>query len=167
MAGQVQLAARRYARLADDERLSGWDRARARLWIGTAVSKDGEHDYVTRIMVSAAREFEELGEAEDWSVAQQKLALAYRGAGDLGQAQRFIDVARASGAGDTPMQRVRWSTAQAHILLTDTGTRARGLALLDETIRLAVQCGLSHQLRSIETIRRDLAHAAGTGEGIM
>lgn len=106
-------------------------------------------------MVSAAREFEELGEAEDWSVARQKLALAYRGAGDLGQAQRFIDVARASGAGDTPMQRVRWSTAQAHILLTDTGTRARGLALLDETIRLPVQCGLSHQLRSIETIRRD------------
>ena len=108
---------------------------------------------------------EELGEAEDWSVAQQKLALAYRGAGNLGQAQRFIDVARASGVGDTPMQRVRWSTAQAHILLTDTATRARGLALLDETTRLAVQCGLSHQLRSIETIRRDLAHAAGTGKG--
>ena len=40
-------------------------------------------------MASAAREFEDLGEAEDWSVAQQKLALAYRGAGDLGQAQRF------------------------------------------------------------------------------
>jgi hypothetical protein len=167
MSGQLQLAARRYAGLADDERLSGRDRARARLWIGTALSKDGEHDYATRIMAAAAREFEELGEAEDWSVAQQKLALAYRGAGDLGQAQKFIDVARASGVGDTPMQRVRWSTAQAHILLADTATRARGLALLDETTRLAVQCGLSHQLRSIETIRRDMAHAAGTGKGTM
>jgi tetratricopeptide (TPR) repeat protein len=167
MSGQLQLAARRYAGLADDERLSGRDRARARLWIGTALSKDGEHDYATRIMAAAAREFEDLGEAEDWSVAQQKLALAYRGAGNLGQAQKFIDVARASGVGDTPMQRVRWSTAQAHILLADTATRARGLALLDETARLAVQCGLSHQLRSIETIRRDMAHAAGTGKGTM
>ena len=167
MSGQLQLAARRYAGLADDERLSGRDRARARLWIGTALSKDGEHDYATRIMAAAAREFEDLGEAEDWSVAQQKLALAYRGAGNLGQAQKFIDVARASGVDDTPMQRVRWSTAQAHILLADTATRARGLALLYETARLAVQCGLSHQLRSIETIRRDMAHAAGTGKGTM
>jgi hypothetical protein len=89
----------------------------------------------------------------DWSVAQQKLALAYRGAGDLAQAQRFIDIARTSGVGDTPMQRVRLSTAQAHILLTDAATRAHGLALLDETAQLAIQCRLSHQLHSIESIR--------------
>ena len=30
------------------------------------------------------------------------------------------------------MQKVRLSTAKAHILLSDTGTRAQGLALLDE-----------------------------------
>ena len=41
MAGQLQAAAQGYSRLADDERLSGRDRARARLWIGTALSKDG------------------------------------------------------------------------------------------------------------------------------
>jgi hypothetical protein len=120
---------------------------------------DGEHGHAARVMTEAAREFEDPGEAEDWSVAQQKLALAYRGAGNLTEAQRLITVAGTSGATGTPMQKVRLSTAQAHILLsdtdTDTGTRAQGLALLDETARLARDSGLSHQLRSIESIRTD------------
>lgn len=153
MAGELQGAAERYTHLADDERLSGRDRARARLWIGTALSKDGEHEYATRVMTRAAREFEDLGEAEDWSVSQQKLALAHRGAGNLTEAQRLITIAGTSGINGTPMQKVRLSTAQAHILLSDTGTRAQGLALLDETARLALDTGLSHQLRSIGTIR--------------
>lgn len=106
-------------------------------------------------MAEAAREFEDLGEAEDWSVAHQKLALAYRGTGNLAEAQRLIVIAGASGTTGTPMQKVRLSTAQAHILLSDTGTRAQGLALLDETARLALDSGLSHQLRSIESIRTD------------
>jgi transcriptional regulator with XRE-family HTH domain len=140
MGGELQAAARGYARLAGDERLSDRDRARSRLWIGTALSKDGEQD---------------LGEAEDWSVAHQKLALAYRGAGNLTEAQRLITIAGASGTTGTPMQKVRLSTAQAHILLSDTGTSAQGLTLLDETARLALDNGLSHQLRSIESIRTD------------
>jgi hypothetical protein len=82
MGGELKAAACGYSRLADDERLSDRDRARSRLWIGTALSKDGEHGHATRVMTEAAREFEDLGEAEDWSVAQQKLALAYRGAGN-------------------------------------------------------------------------------------
>jgi hypothetical protein len=53
------------------------------------------------------------------------------------------------------MQKVRLSTAQAHILLSNTGTRTQGLALLDETARLALDSELSHQLRSIESIRTD------------
>jgi hypothetical protein len=48
------------------------------------------------------------------------------------------------------MQKIRLSTAQAHILLSDTGT----LALLDETARLVLDSSLFHQLRSIESIRR-------------
>jgi hypothetical protein len=47
----------------------------------------------------------------------------------------------------------RTDVGTAHILLT--GTRAQGLALLDETARLARGSGLSHQLRSIESIRTD------------
>jgi transcriptional regulator with XRE-family HTH domain len=155
MGGELQAAAQGYTRLADDERLSDRDRARSRLWIGTALSKDGEHGHATRVMTEAAREFENLGEAEDWSVAQQKLALAYRGAGNLAEAQRLITIASTSGVTGTPMQKVRLSTAQAHILLSDTGTRAQGLALLDETARLARGSGLSHQLRSIESITAD------------
>jgi hypothetical protein len=119
MTGQLGPAARSYARLADDERLSARDRARARLWIGTALSKDGHHGHAARVITSATREPEELGEAGDWSVAHQKLALAYRGAGDLSRAQRLIGIARDNCAGDTPLQRVRLAAAQAHILLTD------------------------------------------------
>jgi uncharacterized SAM-binding protein YcdF (DUF218 family) len=130
MTGQHQEAARQYVQLADDERLSARDRARSRLWIGTAVSKAGEHDYALRVMTTASREFEDLDEAEDWAVAQQKLALACRGAGRLGDALRYIDTARASGTAATPMQRVRLATAHAHILLTDTATATNGHALL-------------------------------------
>lgn len=153
MGGELQAAARGYMRLAGDERLSDRDRARSRLWIGTALSKDGEHARATAVMSEAAREFENLDEAEDWSIAHQKLALAHRGTGNLTEAQRLITIAGASGTTGTPMQKVRLSTAQAHILLSDTGTRAQGLALLDETARLALDSGLSHQLRSIESIR--------------
>lgn len=105
-------------------------------------------------MTAAARDLEELGEAEDWSVAQQKLALAYRGSGDLRRAQQLIAIARSSGSSDTPLQKIRLSTAQAHIMLTDPGTRAEGLTLLDSTASLAATCGLSHQLTTIESIRR-------------
>jgi transcriptional regulator with XRE-family HTH domain len=155
MSGQHQNAAHRYALLAGDERLSARDRARAALWIGTALSKDGEHDYALQVMTTASREFEELDEAEDWAVAQQKLALACRGAGRLGDALRYIDTARASGTAATPMQRVRLTTAHAHILLTDTATAASGLALLGEAAQLAAGSGLSHQLRAIEAIRME------------
>ncbi len=153
MTGQHQNAARRYVQLADDERLSPRDRARSRLWIGTALSKDGEHDHARRVRTEAARTFEDLGEAEDWSVAQQKLALACRGTGRLGQAQRYIDIARASGTAATPMQRVRLNTAQAHILLTSKATHNSGMTLLDQTAQLAADSGLSHQLRAIQAIR--------------
>jgi hypothetical protein len=155
MGGELQAAARGYARLADDGQLSSRDQARSRLWIGTALSKDGEHGHAARVMTEAARAFEDLDEAEDWSVAQQKLALACRGAGNLSEAQRLITIASTSGVTGTPMQKVRLSTAQAHILLSDTGTRAQGLALLDDTARLARGSGLIHQLRSIESIRAD------------
>jgi hypothetical protein len=39
------------------------------------------------------------------------------------------------------MQRVRLSTAHAHILLTDKGTCEHGLALLDQTAQLALSSG--------------------------
>jgi hypothetical protein len=54
-----------------------------------------------QVITAAARELEELGEPEEWSVAHLKLALAYRGAGDLSRAQRLIAIARDSGADDT------------------------------------------------------------------
>jgi hypothetical protein len=102
---------------------------------GTRSGLDGAAVLIT----TAARELEELGEAEEWSVAHQKLALAYRGAGDLGRAQRLIAVARDSGADDTPL---RLAAVQAHILLTDPATRAEGLTLPDGAASLAAASGL-------------------------
>ncbi|MER5465448.1 hypothetical protein ABT010_33115, partial [Streptomyces sp. NPDC002668] len=119
MSGKLEIAARNYETLAVDGRLSRRDRARARLWVGTALSKDGNHGYAARVMRAATREFEDLAEPDDWSVAHRKLALAHRGAGDLTGALHFIDIARSSQATDSPMQRVRLDTAHGHILLSD------------------------------------------------
>ncbi|MEU2560006.1 hypothetical protein ABZ626_11815 [Streptomyces longispororuber] len=153
MSGKLEDAARGYESLAVDDRLSRRDRARARLWVGTALSKHGRHDYATRVMTAATRDFEDLTEPEDWSVAHQKLALARRGAGDLTQALDFIAIARSSGTTASPMHRVRLDTAYGHILLSDAATRDDGLLVLDQAAKTAVRYGLVHQLRSIEGIR--------------
>lgn len=154
MSGKLESAAHTYETLSVDERLSARDRARARLWVGTALSKGGEHDYATRVMKAAIRAFEELAEPEDWSVAHQKLALARRGAGDLTAALRYLDVAQTTGTPESPMQRVQLITAQAHVLRTDPATLDDGLRLLNDATQIATQSGLGHQLRSIEAIRR-------------
>lgn len=153
MVGKLEIAARHYENLARDDRLSPRDRARARLWVGTALSKDGNHDGAIRVMHAATREFENLSEPEDWSVAHQKLALAHRGTGQLDRALRFVDIARGTAATDAPMQRVRLDTAHGHILLSDPATRDDGLRLLDQAATLAAQTGLSHQLSSVDSIR--------------
>ncbi|WP_198654177.1 hypothetical protein [Nocardia aurea] len=156
MSGELESAGRQYEALAVDDRLSRRDRTRARLWVGTALSKNGDNDYAARLMLAEIREFETLGEPEDWSVAHQKLALAYRGAGDLSQALRFIDVARATAVTDAPMQRVRLDTAYGHILLSDPATVDDGLMILDYAAQQAAQHGLVHQLRSIESIKQSI-----------
>ncbi|MFH8609371.1 helix-turn-helix domain-containing protein [Streptomyces sp. NPDC018029] len=161
MSGKLESAALSYETLAVDERLSRRDRARARLWVGTALSKDGRHDCATRVMQAATRDFVYLAEPDDWAVAHQKLALARRGAGDLDQALHFIGIARSSGTTDSPMQRVRLDTAHGHILLSDTATRDDGLLVLGQAATVATQHGLVHQLRSIEGIRAMSEGAAG------
>ncbi|MEU8953871.1 hypothetical protein AB0C93_06160 [Streptomyces sp. NPDC048518] len=153
MSGRLEVAARSYETLAVDDRLSRRDRARARLWVGTALSKDGRRDYATRVMTAATRDFEDLTEPDDWSVAHQKLALARRGAGDLTQALHHIDIARSSGATDSPMQRVRLAAAHGHVLLSDAATRDDGHLVLGHAVEVAAQYGLVHQLRSIEGIK--------------
>ncbi|WP_329016825.1 helix-turn-helix domain-containing protein [Streptomyces sp. NBC_01601] len=161
MSGKLEIAARKYETLAVDDRLSRRDRARARLWVGTALSKNGRHDYATHVMRAAIRDFEDLTEPDDWSVAHQKVALARRGAGDLDQALHLIDVARGSGNTDSPMERVRLDTAHGHILLSDTATRDDGLRVLDQATSTAAQYGLVHQLHSIEGVRAMSEGAAG------
>jgi transcriptional regulator with XRE-family HTH domain len=164
MSGRLTVAAHRYHDLADDDRLCARDRARALLWIGTALDKHGDHDYAARVMTTASRTFDRLTEPEDWSVAQQKLALAYRGTGLLATALDFIAQARASATADSPLQRVRLDTAHGHILVSDPATRAEGLATLDQAATLASTYGMSHQLRSIEGIRREALNQPSHGD---
>ncbi|MFJ2420728.1 helix-turn-helix domain-containing protein [Streptomyces brevispora] len=140
MSGNLETATHNYKTLAVDDRLSRRDRARARLWVGTALSKDGQHDYATRVMTAATRDFEDLTEPDDWSVAHQKLALARRGAGDLTQALHFIEFARSSGTNESPMRRVRLDTAHSHILLSDAATRDDGPSCFGSTTRCSMNC---------------------------
>jgi transcriptional regulator with XRE-family HTH domain len=161
MAGGLETAARRYQLLSKDERLSRRDRARAQLWVGTALSKEGKHAYAAQVMLPATSEFEALEEPHDWSVAHQKLALAYRGVGDLERALSHIDIALKNGTTNAPMQRVRITTAHAHILLSDKATWDNGLAMLDSATDIAGQFGLAHQLASMQNIRQSFEYAAG------
>jgi hypothetical protein len=153
MAGRLTTAAVLYQQLTDDERLGSVDRARALLWIGTALAKDGRNEFAIQVMGQAAARFEDLDEPEDWATAQQKLALAHRGVGDLSRALAYIDTARTNGRFETPLQRVQIDTAHSHILLTDRATRSAGHAVLDRAGDIATRYGLKHQLRSIKTVR--------------
>lgn len=154
MAGRLETAARHYESLTADERLSEHDRTRARLWIGTALSKRGLNESATRHIVPAIHDFEAMEEPEDWSIAHQKLALAHRGAGNLNAAGQAIDVALTHQVNDTPLQKVRLDTAHAHILLSDRATASNGLTMLDRCARISTRFGLLHQLQSIDRIRR-------------
>jgi tetratricopeptide (TPR) repeat protein len=158
MADALEPASTRYRTLAGDDRLDGRDQARARLWLGTALSKGGHHTAATDAMRAAIQAFETLEEPDDWSVAHQKLALAHRGAGDLTKALRSIDVALRHRPTDSPMQRVRLDTAHAHILLSDPATAEHGLSLLDRSARTSTDFNLSHQHASIGRIRRWYEH---------
>lgn len=157
MSGHLEISARAYEELAADDRLSRRDRARARLWVGTALSKCDHTEYAVRAITRATREFDDLGEVEDWSVAHQKLALACRSAGDIDQALKCLTIARNTGTTGSPMQRVRLDTAHAHILLSDAATRQEGFGVLDRAAATALRHGLRHQLGSIEKIRREQA----------
>ncbi|MFI5723530.1 helix-turn-helix domain-containing protein [Streptomyces cyaneofuscatus] len=153
MSGRLTFAASRYEALADDERLSAGDRTRARLWIGTALAKQGHNDSAVALMQSAAQDFYDLAEPEEWAVSQQKLALAHRGTGDLTRALHFMETARSVSSPGSPLARVQIDTAHAHILLSDPATAGEGRAVLALAAGTAGKHGLNHQLRSIAAIR--------------
>lgn len=157
MSGEIEQSARAYLTLADDPRLSLLDRARARLWVGTALTKSRaltEEKAVAAVSAisGAIEELEGLDEPDEWSVGHQKLALANLAAGNPEVAHRSIDIAVAHGRDDSPLQRVRLDTARAHILLADNETRGSGLTLLERSRSLAVKHKLAHQLASIDLL---------------
>lgn len=152
MSGNLVAAVDRYRALADDDRLTPRDRARARLWVGTAVTKRGEYDLAVETIWAAMRELDELDELDEWAVGQQKLALAHLHAGRLADANRHIDVATRYRQPGSLLQGVRLDVAHAHILITDRRTRNSGLALLDRANKAATASGLGHQLQSMQRI---------------
>ncbi|GLZ43302.1 hypothetical protein [Actinokineospora sp. NBRC 105648] len=165
MLGHVESAAKRYTALAADDRLCGRDRARATLWVGTALAKHGDHERAIVAMGEASKCFDELDEPVDWAAAQQKLALAHRGAGRLSDALRYVEVARSNCPPETPMQRVRMGTAHAHILLSDQATAENGLQMLDEAARESQLFGMAHRLASNMAIRQGFERARQRGRG--
>jgi transcriptional regulator with XRE-family HTH domain len=162
MSGNLTHAAEAYQSLSDDGRLSQRDQARARLWVGTALTKQGLHKSAAEWMEAAAGEFDRLGEVEDWSVAQQKLGLVHRATGKLDQAHAAISAAEATGAAATPLQQVRLWTARGHILLSDRATLGEGESVLEEALSITARYGLGHQRRSIESIRASATRRRAT-----
>ena len=159
MSGEIEQSARAYQALADDARLSPLDRARARLWVGTALAKSSrlseEKASVAITAIGAAiEEFESLDEPDEWGVAHQKLALAHLAAGNPDTAHRYMDVAVANGRDDSPLQRVKLDTARAHILLADKATQDSGIILLERSRIHAMKHKLTHQVASIDRISR-------------
>lgn len=165
MSGDHENAALRYRSLADDQRLGGLDRARARLWVGTALSKenhlaDARADLTIASIQGAIREFEDLDEPDEWSVSHQKLALAHLASGHPTAATQAIEVAIQSRRTNSPLQQVRLDTAHAHILCADPSTREGGLTLFDAAYAAAKSHDLAHQMTSIDNIRTKLDQQA-------
>jgi len=152
MVGQLEASARGYDQLSRDERLDPRDQTRARLWVGTALSKKQDNETAIAASLDAIQRFERLDAPEEWSVAHQKLALAHLNAGNLPKARQYIDVALANRRNDSPLQQVRLDTAHAHILLCDRQTMSTALATLDHAKAQALNYGLTHQPRAIERI---------------
>ena len=144
MAGDLERSAQRYQELSADPRLSALDQARARLWIGTALTKVPasvgiEKAAAVEAIESAISEFEELDEPDEWNVGHQKLALAHLALDRRDDAHRHIDVAQAAGGTSTPLQKVKLDTARGHILVSDHGTRSEGLMTLERCRELAAR----------------------------
>jgi hypothetical protein len=159
MRGQHAAAMSMYEQFITDERLQKVDRMLAAVWAGRAHSKLGNPGSQSRaiaLLSSTAADFERLSESTFWAFAQQKLALAYRAAGDLTQAQRHIEIARRSSSTSSPLQQVRLRTAQAHVLSADPRTREEGLRILSQASALAARTGLGHQLDSIRRLQAEL-----------
>ncbi len=157
MSGDLERSAARYQEHSADPRLGALDQARARLWVGTALTKVRESAGIDKTaavgaITSAVSEFEELDEPDEWNVGQQKLALAYLALDKCDDAHRHIDIAQASGGISTPLQKVKLDTARGHILLSDRATRSEGLTTLELCRELAGAHQLLHQVTSIDRI---------------
>jgi transcriptional regulator with XRE-family HTH domain len=161
MSGDLERSALAYRAFAEDERLSPLNRARAQLWIGTALTKtspltDDRVQAAIRAISDATQEFEVLDEPDEWGVAHQKMALAHLAAGDPSRAHRAMDIAVINRRQDSPLQRVRLDTARAHVLLADRASRDSALVILDRARREADEHRLTHQVSSIDRIRQDI-----------
>ncbi|MFJ8477730.1 hypothetical protein [Kitasatospora sp. NPDC094011] len=77
------------------------------------------------------------------------------------EAARLISVAQSAGGGTSPLHQVRLATAHGHVLLSDGATVDEGLAVLDKAAATAATYGMSHQLRSIEGIRKGFELGGG------
>jgi transcriptional regulator with XRE-family HTH domain len=153
MTGRAISAARKYRVLAVDSRLGARDQARAQLWVGTALGKNGLHQEAAGLIRVAIQRLADLDEHVDWSVGQQKLALALRAAGKQDQAVYHIGLALDQKTEGSLMQDVRLSIAHAHVLLSDHQTRTAGLVILSDAEHMAERHHLRHQRASAASIK--------------
>jgi hypothetical protein len=156
MNGRLALAGADYRRLAEDDRLPETDRARAKLWIGTVLTKSKAGDEAVSAVEAGIRRLDAAG-ASDAEIATgyQKLALAELFAGHLDAAHLALDTAEQVLPSSSRLRKVRGLVARGHLLLTDRQTRDAGLLCLNEAEVIASAFGLEHQLRTINSLKRD------------
>jgi hypothetical protein len=126
MSGQLEGSARHYEQPARNERLSRRDRARARLRVGTALSRWALATTPPRSWRPPSVSSRHLVRRRTGPWRTSSWPRAHRGAGHLDQALHYIGIARTTGTVDSPMQRVRLDTAYRHMLLSDAATRRTG-----------------------------------------
>lgn len=157
MTGHLTAARRSYQRLTQstDEPVFDFDRERARLWIGTVLTKQGDGESALVPILQAISHFAEVGDNRMQGNAFQKLALAQLESDHPNLAQSSIEFADEYSDASTPLAFVRLVSAKAHVA-RKYGDRSSSDALFEEARTLAQANNLDHQVLSIEILCRKL-----------
>jgi len=157
MTGHLTAARRSYLRLSQstDESVFDFDRERARLWIGTVLTKQDDGESALVPILQSISHFAEVGDNRMQGNAYQKLALAQLKSDHPNLAQSAIEFAEEYSDASTPLARVRLMAARAHVA-RKCGARPFSDSLFEEARTLAQANNLDHQVLSIETLCRKL-----------
>ncbi len=160
MSGYLSEARVLYQGLADATGASASTKARARLWVGTAATKQDDYGAARGAITGALAEYEALALPAEFRDAHVKLGLLEAHAGNIDAALELLsDVARGSERqGGIAIVKLRLASADVGRLSGDAGSAFAALEAAWQTIEAG---GLAHQAHSHNRL-----FAALTGERV-